>query len=62
MTYDEMVAKVRVYAELEHERRVLARLERIRRCAWQEGALGTPGLDRNIAETRDVIAQLEARR
>jgi hypothetical protein len=46
--------------ELERERRLLSRLEAILRCAIAEGAYGTPALDRNIAETRAVIAELEA--
>jgi len=46
-------------AELEHERRLLDRLERIRRCALEEGAYATPGIDRAIAETRAAIAELE---
>ena len=46
--------------ELDRERETLRRLERIRRCACEEGAWGTPGLDRDIEETRVVIAELES--
>lgn len=48
-------------AELDRERAVLRRLERIRLVAVDEGAYGTPALDRDIAETRAAIAALEAR-
>ena len=48
-----------VELELDRERATLARLERIRRLAVQEGAYGTPGLDADIAQTRAAIAELE---
>ena len=56
------MSSLKLEMEIEAEKETLRRLERIRRIAIEEGAYGTPDLDRNIDETRKVFGELEAQR